>query len=141
MDIRVKLVNKNAQLPQRGTDMATCYDLRSMLNWRIPPGGVALLPTGLIFYFPQGYAGEVWPRSGISLKRRLEAIPGQIDNDYQGETMVALKNTGTVEQIIHVGDRVAQMKIIQLVPSCIREVQGEVLKTARGSKGFGSTGQ
>ncbi|MEP1773486.1 MAG: dUTP diphosphatase, partial [Nitratireductor sp.] len=62
----------------------------------ILPGRRALVPTGFIFEIPDGYEGQVRPRSGLALKNGITCLntPGTIDSDYRGEVQVLLVNLG-----------------------------------------------
>ena len=66
--------------------------------------------------------------------------PGTVDADYRGEVGVILINLSAEEQRIESGDRVAQLLFAPVTRGELLEVQ--VLEdTARGSGGFGSTGE
>ena len=55
----------------------------------IPPGGRALVPTGLAVAVPPGHEVQVRPRSGLALRHGvvLPNSPGTIDEDYRGENL------------------------------------------------------
>ena len=100
------------------------------------------MPTGLYLEIPVGYEAQVRPRSGLALKRGLTVLnaPGTVDADYRGEVGVILINLSAEEQRIESGDRVAQLLFAPVTRGELLEVQ--VLEdTARGSGGFGSTGE
>ena len=61
---------------------------------------------------------------------------GVIDSDYRGEILVALKNTGPTQFVIHPGDRIAQLVFATFLPVEFIEVKSVV--EDRG--GFGSSG-
>src|SRR5262245_2425229 len=86
-------------LPAYHSDGAAGLDLMAALGAEpvtILPLGRALVPTGLVFQIPQGYEGQVRPRSGLAVKSGITVInaPGTIDCDYRGEVRVALVNLG-----------------------------------------------
>ena len=88
---------------------------------------------------PDGLAGLIWPRSGLSVKKGLDVLAGVVDSGYRGEVMVCLYNTSDEDVEIKRGDRIAQI-IFQEVP-LVSLIQAEELETSqRGSNGFGSTG-
>lgn len=62
-----------------------------------------------------------------------------IDSDYRGELIVALHNHSQFSQILHRGDRIAQLIVQPYVDIELEEVD-ELDETERGSNGFGSTG-
>ncbi|WP_439597509.1 dUTP diphosphatase [Falsiroseomonas sp.] len=107
----------------------------------IPPGGRALVPTGLCIALPEDHELQVRPRSGLALKHGLTMpnTPGTVDEDYRGELQVILMNAGTEAFTVERGMRIAQAVVAPVVRARFREV--EVLpETARGAGGFGSTG-
>ena len=107
----------------------------------IAPGGIALIPTGLAMSIPEGYEGQVRPRSGLAINRGLTILnaPGTIDADYRGELKVALVNLGKEITTLHRGDRIAQL-VITPVPSVNFEETSDLDPTARNDGGFGHTG-
>ena len=107
----------------------------------LQPGERALVPTGFAAAIPQGYEGQVRPRSGNARKRGLTCLntPGTIDSDYRGEIGVILVNLGQETQIISRGERIAQLVIAPVVMAGIAEADA-LDDTDRGSGGFGSTG-
>ena len=61
------------------------------------------------------------------------------DADYRGEYIVAIHNDSDIHQIIHPGERIAQMILMPFIPMEFEEVN-ELSETVRGAGGFGSTG-
>ena len=141
--IRVKKLNPNATLPTYGSAEAAGADLYACLENAvvIQPGESAFIPTGLSMELPRGYAGLIYARSSMGVKRGLAPANkvGVIDSDYRGEIMVALYNQSNVEQTVSVGERVAQ---IVFTPYAMAEfeIAEELDETLRGAGGFGSTG-
>ena len=107
----------------------------------IPPGGRALVPTGLALELPQGYEGQVRPRSGLAVRHGIGLLnaPGTIDADYRGEIMVLLVNFGTETFTVARGMRIAQLVVAPVARAELSEVAA-LSKSARGAGGFGSTG-
>lgn len=141
--ISVKILRPGAKLPTYGTDLSAGADLYACLDApvTIAPGQTALIPTGLAMAIPAGYAGLVYARSGISVKRGLAPANkvGVIDSDYRGECTVALYNQSGGPQTVEPGERIAQL----VVAPCLRpafQACGELDATRRGAGGFGSTG-
>ena len=108
---------------------------------KILPGGRAAVPTGLAFAIPQGFEGQVRPRSGLALKNGITVLnaPGTIDSDYRGEVKVILVNTSSETFEITRGMRIAQIVFARVEQMKLQEVNS-LDETARGSGGFGSTG-
>ena len=99
LSIRTKLLRETASLPTYGSDAAAGADLRACLSApvTIAPGQTVLIPTGIAMEIPFGYAGLVYARSGLSVKRDLAPANkvGVIDADYRGEIFVPLHNHGS----------------------------------------------
>lgn len=92
----VKVVNKSDNpMPFYETVNAAGMDLRAYL----PDGHIViksmqrvLVPTGLFMEIPEGYEGQVRPRSGLAIKHGITVLnsPGTIDADYRGEVKIIL---------------------------------------------------
>lgn len=107
----------------------------------IKPGKRALVPIGLIFEIPDGFEGQIRPRSGLAFKQGVTCLntPGTIDSDYRGEVHVLLVNLGEEDFVVERGMRIAQMVIAPAKQAKIVE-RSLAEQTERGSGGFGSTG-
>ncbi|MCR5347681.1 MAG: dUTP diphosphatase [Fretibacterium sp.] len=129
-------------LPAYATGGAAGVDLRASESCVIPPGGRALVPTGIRIALPEGYEAQVRPRSGLALKHGVTLLnsPGTIDSDYRGEIRVILINLGQEPFNIQPGDRIAQM-VFAPVTRCVWDETKSLDETGRGAGGFGSTGR
>jgi dUTP pyrophosphatase len=106
-------------------------------------GGRALIPTGIAFALPGGYAGFVQPRSGLALRHGVTCLntPGLIDSGYRDELKVLLVNTDPdADYEVHRGDRIAQL-VIQRVEQAKFDPVDELPPSERGRGGFGHTGR
>lgn len=132
-------------LPAYETAGAAGMDLRAAVPEDRPlillPGRRALVPTGLVFEIPEGFEGQVRPRSGLALKHGVTCLnaPGTIDSDYRGEVKVLLVNLGEEDFSVTRGMRVAQLVLAPFIRAAIAE-RASAGSTARGEGGFGSTG-
>jgi dUTP pyrophosphatase len=132
-------------LPAYETAGAAGMDLRAAVPGDRPmillPGRRVLVPTGLVVEIPDGFEGQVRPRSGLALKHGITCLntPGTIDSDYRGELKVILINHSDEDFEITRGMRIAQMVIAPVVQARIEE-RTDAAATARGGGGFGSTG-
>ena len=106
----------------------------------LAPGARALVGTGLALALPEGFEGQIRPRSGLARDHGVTVLnaPGTIDSDYRGEIGVLLVNLGETPFVVERGMRIAQLVIAPVVR--VRLVEGEVASTGRGAGGFGSTG-
>ncbi len=109
--------------------------------FKLAPRARAAVPTGLSFAIPEGFEGQIRPRSGLALKNGITVLnaPGTIDSDYRGEVKVILVNTSDEPFEITRGMRIAQIVFARVEQMSLQEVQS-LDETARGSGGFGSTG-
>jgi len=107
----------------------------------LKPGKIKLLSTGIKIMIPEGYEGQIRPRSGLALKHGITVLntPGTIDSDYRGIVKVILINLGEEEFIIQRGDRIAQL-VIQKIFFPNFEIVETLDKTKRGEGGFGHSG-
>ena len=132
-------------LPAYESAGAAGMDLRAAVPEDRPililPGKRALVPTGLILEIPEGFEGQVRPRSGLALNHGVTCLntPGTIDSDYRGEVKVLLVNLGEDPYVVTRGTRIAQIVFARVARMAVAEknLAGD---TARGSNGFGSTG-
>lgn len=133
------------ELPAYETDQAAGMDLRAAVPEDRPlillPGRRAAVPTGLVIELPEGFEGQIRPRSGLALKHGITCLnaPGTIDADYRGEVKVILINHGDEDFGVTRGMRIAQFVVAPVVQARLIEA-AETSATARGERGFGSTG-
>ena len=143
-NIRVyfKKVHKNAITPSYSHPTDAACDLHVVEGFKIWPGERYLADTGLQVAIPEGFEGQIRPRSGQAWKRGLTVVnsPGTIDSSYRGNIKIALINLGDEPIDIEVAERVAQMKISSVYTGKFIE-SSDLDKTARGDGGFGSTGR
>lgn len=140
---RVRSHKEPLPLPRYQTDGAAGLDLLADIDgeWTLQPLERRAVPTGLAIALPEGYEGQVRPRSGLALRHGVSCLnaPGTIDSDYRGEVQVILANLSSTPFSLRRGERIAQLVVAPVVRAALLEV--EVLpQTTRGSGGFGSTG-
>ena len=139
-----KLKNSDGlPVPHYQTEHSAGVDLYAALDedMVIGPGRWKLVPTGIAVAIPEGFEGQVRPRSGLALKHGIGMLnsPGTIDADYRGEIGVILFNFSDTPFAVHRGDRIAQMVISKQERARFEEVE-TLSSTARGAGGFGHTG-
>lgn len=136
--LRIKLLEPRATPPAYATDGAAGLDLAACASGVLMPGARWSVPTGIAVEIPEGYEGQVRPRSGLSA-RGIVAILGTIDSDYRGEIAVMLEHRGDEPLVVTPGMRIAQLVIAPVARVQVVEVE-ELSETKRGERGFGSTG-
>ena len=130
-------------LPQAMTPGSAGSDIRAAIPDTIvlEPGQRMAVPAGIVLEIPDGFEGQIRPRSGWALEKgiTLPNAPGTIDSDYRGEVKVILANTGDRPVEIHRGDRIAQIVIAPVAQVEWKEA-AELAVSGRGAGGFGHTG-
>ncbi|TGK86852.1 dUTP diphosphatase [Leptospira noumeaensis] len=143
-EIHIQILKEGAVLPEYKTSGSAGMDLSVCLseNLILPKGEVVFVPTGLAMSIPEGYEGQIRPRSGFSTKNRIMMpnSPGTIDSDYRGEILIPLLNLSGTDFVLEPGTRVAQI-VFQAVAQLPVQVVTELSNTERGAGGFGSTGK
>jgi dUTP pyrophosphatase len=131
------------ELPAYASAGAAAMDLLAAVAEPVvlPPGGRAAVPTGLMVALPAGHELQIRPRSGLALNQGLLVAnaPGTVDEDYRGEIKVILMNAGREPFLVTRGMRIAQAVLAPVTRIAWREVTA-LGDTARGARGFGSTG-
>ncbi len=131
-------------LPAYQTPGSAGLDLCAALpeKVRLAPGERRLIPTGLVFEIPEGYEGQVRPRSGLALKHGITVVnsPGTIDADFRGEVGIVLINHGDVPYVVEPLSRIAQI-VLARVEQVEIELSDSLSETSRGAGGYGSTGR
>ena len=143
--VSIKIINRSSNPdPEYATHGSSGMDLRAHLSSELSlkPLQRELVPTGLFIEMPEGYEAQVRPRSGMAIKSGITCLnsPGTIDSDYRGEIKVILINLSSEVQVIHPGDRIAQM-VIQKVERAQWLSVESIAGTKRNEGGFGSTGK
>lgn len=138
-NLKVKRLNQNATLPTRGSATAAGYDLYVAKSVILEPNSQAIVSTGIAMQIPDGWFGQINPRSSVASKRNLRIGSRVIDSDYRGELLINLHNDSDLNVVVEEGERIAQLVIMEHYNSLIEEVDS-LDETIRGAGGFGSTG-
>lgn len=138
--MEVKLLDTKCALT-KGYINDAGYDLRSKKNYCIRPGETIKIESGVCVQIPNGYSGDIRPRSSIS-SRGLLVHYGTVDTGYTGEINITVTNLNqngcfNIDQY----ERVAQLVINRISDDHIIEYVGQLSNSERGNKGFGSTGR
>ena len=145
VEVKIKRLSghEDIALPGYETTGSSGMDLRAAVKEEtiLKPGEIRLIPTGLTISVPEGYEGQIRPRSGLALKHGIGMInsPGTIDSDYRGEIGIIAINWGQRPFVIRRGDRIAQMVITRVYRAQVIEVD-DLDFTQRGEGGFGHSG-
>jgi len=146
MTLKIRNISGNP-LPAYETKGSAGMDLRAWLEapLELKPFERILVRTGLYLEIPEGYEGQVRPRSGLSIRHGLTLVNcvGTIDSDYRGELCIPVINLGQEPVMLENGMRIAQLILSRCEQLPVAEVKdpGELSETERGEGGFGSTGK
>lgn len=154
INVKIKRLSVDACVPTYGSNKAAGLDLYANIGYEYPrmrlfPKTIDIAPhttvkvgTGWAIQPPEGYCGLIFARSGLATKQGLRPANcvGLCDEDYTGEYLVALHNDTDETQIIHHGDRIAQLVFMPYEQVSFTGVE-ELDSTERGDGGFGHTGK
>ena len=136
--------SENFRLPKYHSDNSSgldiVADIKSPIN--LKHNDIFLVPTGFKLKIPQGYEGQVRPRSGLALNNGVTILnsPGTIDSDYRGEVKVILINHSSKIFVIKPNMRIGQIVFSPIVKVQLESDNVNIFETKRSSQGFGSTG-
>lgn len=141
---RIPGTGDDVPLPGYATPGSSGMDLRAAVTGpvTIPPGATSLIPCGFMIAIPEGFEGQVRPRSGLAVRHGIGILnaPGTIDSDYRGEVKVILTNFGEAPFTVNRGERVAQLVIAPVARATLSPTD-KLGDTDRGPGGFGHTGR
>ena len=141
INIKFKKLDSNSIIPEYMSNFASGADIYASEELVIEPGAIKLVSTGFSMAIPEGFEGQIRPRSGLALKHGISVLnsPGTIDSDYRGEVKVILINMGKEAFTIKHGDRIAQLVITEVTRASFQTVD-DLDETQRNNGGFGHTG-
>lgn len=142
IDVRVRLLSEAARAPVKAHHSDAGWDFFASEPVEVGPGETKIIKTGVALEIPAGWYGQLKSRSGLGAKG-LIVTAGVVDSGYRGEVGVVVVNgnrgpSGAFS--FKPGDKVAQMVFLP-VPEVEITLTQELEGSARGSSGFGSTGQ
>jgi dUTP pyrophosphatase len=146
MKVKIKRLHSSAQLPAYIRPGDSAMDLFACLEEtiKIPPGERRIIQCGFALEMPEGYGMFIIPRSGLSVRHGVTVhnAPGLVDTNFRGEVRVIVHNEMRMYnesfEVFH-GARIAQALILP-VPTIEWVEVRELSESARGDKGFGSSG-
>jgi len=132
------------ELPAQATAGSAGYDFKSFCMFKLAPKQTVIIPTGIKVFIEPGWSLDLYPRSGLGFKYRLQLdnTVGIIDSDYynnpknEGHIMVSITNCSNIRDnvlTIMPGDKFIQGIFHQYGVVYNNKVEG----TRTG--GFGST--
>jgi dUTP pyrophosphatase len=141
MNIKIKLIDKNAKIPYKARSNDAGYDLFSIEEVTIKPMERKLVKTGVSISMDSGYYAHVSDRSGMALKKGAHCLGKIIDPSFRGEIGVIIFNTDMYEPIkISVSDRIAQI-IFKKYENVDFVLCDNLEDSERSHLGYGSSGE
>jgi dUTP pyrophosphatase len=135
--------NEDIPLPRYMTPHASGMDIHAAVteNTVLNPGEIKLIATGISIALPEGFEGQVRPRSGLALRHGVSVLntPGTIDADYRGEVGIILINLGKDPFVVKRGDRIAQLTVNKVFQARL-ELASDLPCSTRNEGGFGHSG-
>lgn len=139
MKLLIERLDRELDLPAYNHAGDAAIDLRSRVSETLAPMEKRVIPTGIRAAVPAGHVGLIWDRSGIAAKHSVHTLAGVIDSGYRGEISVVMINLGKQDFTIERNMRICQMLVQPVLIPEVEEVKS-LDATARGEKGFGSSG-
>ena len=133
------MLDPGAFMPTRAYPTDAGLDLYAKEDAIVDAKDSCTFDTGVHIEIPEGYVGLLKSKSGLNVKHGITS-EGVIDAGYTGSIVVKLYNNSGYEYRVKAGDKISQLVILPIITPEI-EVVDSLGKTARGSKGFGSTGR
>lgn len=141
----IRAIYDHIVLPKRATVGSAGYDFYAPFDFELKPGAELFIPYGIRVKMEQGWVLQLFPRSGLGSKYRLQLnnSVGIIDSDYfeadnEGHLMSTLANCSyDKEKILKINAGEAILQGV-FIPFGITYSDEEQTKAVRRG-GFGST--
>jgi len=139
VELKVKILHPRAIAPKYHFPDDSGFDMGPIYDVEVLSGCSAHFGTGIALELPPGTELQVRPRGSIS-KQGILIHTGTVDEGYRGEIRIFVTNLTRNRIMWPAGTRVAQGVIVPVFrPEFI--LSNELSKSARGSNGFGHTGE
>ncbi len=130
------------RLPRRATAGSAGYDFFLPCPISLEPGEMAKIPTGIRVEMDEGWVLQIYPRSGLGFKYRLQMnnTVGIIDSDYffsdnEGHILVKMLNDGREGKRVELAAGMAFAQGIFMEYGITEDDEAEGIRNG----GFGST--
>lgn len=153
MDVNFKKINKNATIPERGSEFAGGWDVTATEIEQVSEDFV-ICKIGFALGLPSGTKLTLVPRSSLTKTHWVvQNSPGLGDEDYRGEYQFRFRCIPSGIEYVEsnvfklkydefpfkLGERIGQVYLEEVIPMNFIEVE-ELPETKRSTGGFGSTG-
>ena len=137
--VKCKLLHQDAKLPTKVYESDSCFDLYSVEKKVVFPHCHEEINLGIAVELPFGYGMFLRARSSQG-KSGIQIHLGTVDQEFRGQLSVYVYNHFDKAYKVSVGDRIAQAFIEPIQEVKFEEV-GNLSKSKRGEKGWGSSGK
>ncbi len=138
----IRKIYDEIKLPCRATRGSAGYDFFSPIDFTLKPGETIKIPTGIRVFIEPDWVLNIFPRSGLGFKFRLQMnnTVGIIDSDYfnsdnEGHIFVKLTNDTNEEKTVSVARGTGMVQGIFMQYGIT--IDDNVVQIRNG--GFGST--
>ena len=100
------------RVPTKAIPGSACYNVYSLRDITIRPGGTEKIPIVTGFKFSKKYVCRAYPRSSMSVLPTFLG-GGVIDSDYRGNICIILTNFAACSIDIEIGDRIAEIMFLK----------------------------
>jgi len=105
----IKDIYESLELPKRATKGSAGYDFFAPFAFSLPPGTTIKIPTGIRVKMEEDWVLQLFPRSGLGFKFRLQLnnTVGIIDSDYyysdnEGHIFAKITNDSNEGKVLEV---------------------------------------
>ena len=138
----IKEIYDQIKLPKRATRGSAGYDFFSPVDFELKPGETIKIPTGIRVFIESDWVLNIFPRSGLGFKFRLQMnnTVGIIDSDYfysdnEGHIFVKLTNDTNEGKTVSVAQGTGMVQGIFMQYAITEDDDAEGIRNG----GFGST--
>lgn len=138
----IKDIYESLELPKRATKGSAGYDFFAPFAFSLPPGTTIKIPTGIRVKMEEDWVLQLFPRSGLGFKFRLQLnnTVGIIDSDYfysdnEGHIFAKITNDSNEGKVLEVSAGSGFMQGIFLQYGITVDDETEGIRNG----GFGST--
>lgn len=140
MNLMIKPLHPDFRAPRYATAGSAGADLHAIERGVCNPGEIQKIRLGFAVAIPEGFAMLMSARSSHGMRYGAQ-VPhgyGLIDSDYRGELFMMMQTKLVMRW--EAGDRICQVIVVPVVHARF-DIVNELPWSARGTGGFGSTGQ
>jgi len=138
----IKDIYESLELPKRATKGSAGYDFFAPFAFSLPPSTTIKIPTGIRVKMDEDWVLQLYPRSGLGFKYRLQLnnTVGIIDSDYfysdnEGHIFAKITNDSNEGKVLDVAAGAGVMQGIFLQYGITLDDETDGIRNG----GFGST--